>query len=111
MGSIKKVLLELGKYKVKLRDGRTTILFESKEPRLKSPVFILLEDGNYIPAPEGELELENGMTAIINKNSLLEAILKDKNAKTYMKIKKAGKPAATHSETFLTKLKLNLLKR
>jgi hypothetical protein len=101
---IKSAIMQLGRHKAKLRDGKTTVLFESETPKKNSPVFILTDDGTTIPAPEGELELENGKTAIINKNSLLEAILNDGNVESYLRVMESGKPS---NETFLSKLKLN----
>lgn len=109
---IKNALLESGRHKMKLDDGITTILFESEKPKRHSPVFIMLEDGEYIRVPPGELRLENGKVVVINQNGLLEGVFTQKNSETYVAIMKAGqtpkKPLSMASQIKNLRLDLKL---
>ena len=106
--AITKILLESSGHKMLLRDGLTTIVFESKNPKKGTAVFILSSEDEYIKAPPGKLELKNGKTAIVNENGKLELITDDINVENYMKVMNDARSEPSKSETLLKSFKLRM---
>lgn len=76
--NIKTALQGAREHRTKLKDGLTTIIFESKTPDRNSPVYLEMYDGERIPAPEGKIELVNGKYVIVDQNNHLVGIYKSK---------------------------------
>lgn len=56
---------------MKLKDGKTKIVFEGDQPELGMPVFLLSEDKEQIRMPKGKHELENGVFLNVDENGLV----------------------------------------
>jgi hypothetical protein len=63
---------------VTLKDGSTKIEYEGESLEVGLPVFLVLEDGEKVAAPEGEHELDNGEFIYVDSNGLIkEAPIKE----------------------------------
>lgn len=56
---------------MKLKDGKTKVVFEGDKPEIGMPVFLLSDDKEKIRMPEGKHEMEGGIFLNIDKNGLV----------------------------------------
>lgn len=62
---------------MKLKDGKTKVVFDGDEPQMGMPVFLLSDEKEKIRMPEGKHEMEGGVFLNIDSNGLLAEESKD----------------------------------